>query len=171
MNDAQPPTRASAQRRECGRTGADGNANSTIRRAVAGDVPEIFAVRTAVKENHLSEAQLAERGITPDTVVYSLATGMAGWVAEEGGRTVGFSLADPVIGGIFALFVLPAYEGRGHGTRLLEAAVAWLRERGHGEIMLDTGLRSSAVTFYQRRGWRRVEVLPSGEVRMVLPPC
>ena len=141
-----------------------------IRGATAFDVPAMFAVRTSVKENHLSAAQLAEMGITPESVVASLNAGISGWVAEECGRVVGFCLADARDGSIFALFVLPACERRGHGTRLLDAAVRWLHDRGHGTISLCTGLRSSAVHFYERRGWRQTEVLPSGEVRMILRP-
>ena len=141
-----------------------------LRDATAADVPAMFHVRTSVKENHLSEAQLAHLGITPQSVVAWLNEGIAGWVAEEGGQVVGFSLADSRDASIFALFVLPTHEHRGHGSRLLTAAVEWLREKGSGTISLKTGMRSSAVAFYERRGWRKTQVLPSREVQMVLLP-
>ena len=141
-----------------------------LREATAADVPAMFHVRTSVKENHLSESQLAQLGITRQSVVAWLNEGIAGWVAEEGGQVVGFSLADSRNASIFALFVLPTQERRGHGTRLLAAAVGWLRERGSGTISLKTGMRSSAVAFYERRGWRKTGVLPSREVHMVLLP-
>ena len=141
-----------------------------LREATAADVPAMFHVRTSVKENHLSESQLAQLGITPQSVVAWLNEGIAGWIAEEGGQVVGFSLADSRNGTIFALFVLPTHEHRGHGTRLLAAAVEWLREKGNGTISLKTGMRGSAVAFYERRGWRKTGVLPSREVQMVLLP-
>ncbi len=99
-----------------------------------------------------------------------MSQGVKGYIAEEGGRIVGFSLADACDGSIFALFVLPAYERRGHGTCLHDAAVAWLRSQGRGVISLTTGMRSSAVAFYEHRGWRKAEVLPSGDFRMVHAP-
>ena len=143
---------------------------TVLREVTAADVPAMFHVRTSVKENHLSEPQLAQLGITRQSVTASLDGGTKGWVAEEGGQVVGFSLADSRDASIFALFVLPAHEHRGHGTRLLSAAVGWLRERCSGTISLNTGMRSSAVAFYERRGWRKTQVLPSREVQMVLLP-
>ena len=139
-----------------------------LREATAADVPAMFHVRTSVKENHLSESQLTQLGITRQSVVAWLTEGIAGWVVEEGGQVVGFSLADSRKASIFALFVLPTHEHRGHGTRLLAAAVSWLRESGSGTISLNTGMQSSAVSFYERRGWRKTRLLPSREVHMVL---
>jgi GNAT superfamily N-acetyltransferase len=144
--------------------------NTVLREATAADVPAMFHVRTSVEENHLSVSQLAQLGITPQSLVTWLNEGIAGWVAEEGGQVVGFSLADSRNASIFALFVLPTHEHRGHGTRLLAAAVGWLRERSSGTISLNTGIHSSAVSFYERRGWRKTQVLPSREVHMVLLP-
>ena len=143
--------------------------SQTIREATVADVPAMFHVRTSVTENHQSEAQLAVLGITRQTVAASLNERVKGWVAEEGDRVVGFGLADSSDASIFALFVLPAHERRGHGTRLLDAATAWLRRRGATQVRLDTGANTAAERFYRARGWRVVERLTrTNEVRMVL---
>ena len=145
------------------------DAAPTIRDTTADDVPAMFAVRTSVIENHQSEAQLRQLGITHASVTASLAEGVRGWVAEAGGRVVGFSVADLRNASIFAVFVLPVHERRGHGTRLLDAAVAWLRGMGIDRISLETGSNTTAEQFYLRRGWRIVDRgTATNDVRMVL---
>jgi GNAT superfamily N-acetyltransferase len=46
------------------------------------------------------------------------------FVWDENGRIVGFSAADPRNGNIIALFIDPAFEGRGFGKPLFERASA-----------------------------------------------
>lgn len=114
----------------------------------------ITHVRTSVIENHLSVAQMAAIGITPDSVIADMTAGHLGClVAEENGAIVGFSMADRRDGGLFALFVLPEQEGRGHGTALLAAAEQWLAARGITEAWLSTGPETRAFAFYLRHGW------------------
>ena len=72
----------------------------------------------------------------------SLLTHCKGWVAERAGKVVGFSMADRADASIFALFVLPGYEGRGLGSRLLDLAVDWLRANGAEKVWLTTGPRT-----------------------------
>jgi GNAT superfamily N-acetyltransferase len=129
----------------------------TIRVATPEDISAMAVVRTSVVENHLSIEGMAARGITLAGVAADLASGrLGGWVAEEDGRIVAFSMANRDDGQIFALFTLPGYERRGHGNRLLDEAVAFLRRHGHGVARLSTGRGSTAQRFYERRGWRLV---------------
>lgn len=115
----------------------------------------ITHVRTSVTENHLSVEQMAAIGITPEGIVAEMEAGELGcFVAEENGRIVGFSMADKRDAGLFALFVLPDKEGRGHGTALLAAAELWLKQRSIAEAWLSTGPETKAFAFYQRQGWR-----------------
>lgn len=44
-----------------------------VREARKADIGEIFAIRTSVAENHLSLKQLAEMGITPESIAAMLA--------------------------------------------------------------------------------------------------
>lgn len=126
-----------------------------IRAGHAGDLPRIMAIRTAVAENHLSVEQMAEIGITGQSIAQDMAAGDLGcWVAEDDGIVTGFSMADRRDGKIFALFMDAAYEGKGHGSALLAACEAWLKSAGHAEASLTTGRDTRAFAFYLRRGWR-----------------
>ncbi|MFZ6005439.1 MAG: GNAT family N-acetyltransferase [Actinomycetota bacterium] len=62
-------------------------------------------------------------------------------VAEEDhGQLVGYALCD-IVGGqahLEQLSVLPELGGRGIGTALIEAVVAWARERGDRAVTLTT---------------------------------
>jgi len=127
----------------------------TIRKAAPDDLAAITIVRTSVKENHLSVVQMAERGITAERIIGELKSGrLGGWVAEDRGRIVAFSMANRDDGNIFALFTLPGFERRGHGARLLDEGLAWLKRHGHSEAWLSTGRDTVAQSFYERRGWR-----------------
>lgn len=126
-----------------------------IRDGKASDMDDIVHVRTSVIENHLSVEQMASIGITPAKIIAEMEAGDLGcWVAEEGGRVVAFAMADRRDASIFALFVLPGHEGRGHGTALLQACEDWLSIQGHREATLSTGRGTRAHDLYQRRGWQ-----------------
>jgi GNAT superfamily N-acetyltransferase len=139
-----------------------------IRLALAADVEAISVVRHAVRENMASREELAARGITPASVAASFSADSRGWVAEAAGRIVGFSIADRADASIFALFVLPEFEGRGLGTKLLDLAVAWLRDEGAGDIWLVTGEGTRAAGFYAARGWRPAGRDAAGDLRFEL---
>lgn len=136
-----------------------------FRAVVPGDLPAIVHVRTSVHENHLSVEGMAALGITPERTVAALQAGdLGGWLAEEDGAVLAFSMADRRDGQIFALFTLPGCEGRGLGTGLLSLATAWLGEQGWSEAWLSTDPGTVADRFYAARGWRRDGFRPNGEV-------
>lgn len=137
-----------------------------VRPADARDIPGIFHVRTSVKENLLTLQQMRLMGITPESVAASLAKDSKAWVAEERGHIVAFSIADRSTASIFALFVLPEFEGRGLGTRLLDLAISWLIENSAKKIWLNTAARSRAAAFYRRRGWVCAKIEKNGELRL-----
>ena len=125
-----------------------------IRRGQIADLPEITRIRTSVTENHLSIEQMAEIGITHDSIAADMDAGhLACWVAMEGSAIVGFSLADRRDGSVFGLFMDAAHELKGHGSALLDACETWLRQQGHAEARLTTGRDTKALAFYLRRGW------------------
>ncbi len=135
-----------------------------LRLATTGDVPDLFRVRTSVRENHESEEQLAALGITRESVAQMLESGQArGWCALEGGAVVGFSMARRSEREIFALFVLPEFEGRGIGGSLLELALAWLWQLSDQPIRLSTGRGTRAFSLYVSKGWREVGELENGD--------
>ena len=144
------------------------NPHVRCRPATEADIPALFAVRTSVRENHLDLTQLAARGVTPDSVSGMIAANHARtWVAEESGVVVGFSMADARTGTVFALFVRPEWEGRGHGRALLRAAEAWLFAAGWETIWLQTAeeMDNRAHSVYRAAGWTLVGAADHGDVR------
>ena len=140
-----------------------------IREASGGaDMPGIARVRSSVTENLLTTEQLAQRGITNASVAASLLVDRKGWVAERSGEIVAFCMADRADPSIFALFVLPGYEGRGLGNRLLHLALQWLWNNGAELAWLTTAPDTRAARFYARRGWLPVGMEPGGDIRFEL---
>jgi GNAT superfamily N-acetyltransferase len=136
----------------------------TIRLANPTDITAIFDIRTSVQENHLSHDQLAEVGITPETIRQTILETPCAWVAEVDGVPVGFSMVDVDDACVFAAFVLPEFEGLGLGRILMNKAEACLFQH-HQTIWLETAEASRASGFYRNLGWQPVENLPEGDVR------
>ena len=139
-----------------------------IREATAADMPGISRVRLSVVENAATAERLAQRGITNESVAASFLADAKGWVAEEAGEIVAFSIADRAARSVFALFVLPSHEGRGLGSQLLSNAVQWLWDDGATRIWLATGPGTRAAYFYQRRGWLHTGPADHGDIRFEL---
>jgi GNAT superfamily N-acetyltransferase len=139
-----------------------------IREAVFGDIPAIFSVRIAVRENPASMEWLRELGITPKSVANDMNSSSKGWVADNRGQVVGFSIADKVTKSIERLFVLPEHERRDLGRALLQSAVDWLRESGVDRVWLTAGESTRAAGFYRHLGWRATGLTPQGEMRFEL---
>jgi ribosomal protein S18 acetylase RimI-like enzyme len=84
------------------------------------------------------------------------------WVADDGGRVVGFAVtgpsedadAEPSTAEVYAIYLEPDRVGTGLGRGLFEHAVADLRERGFKVVtlwVLETNER--ARRFYEVAGW------------------
>jgi GNAT superfamily N-acetyltransferase len=136
-----------------------------IRVATADDMDQIFRVRTSVTENLLTFGELERRDITPASVAASFLAQAKGWVAEQADQVVAFAIADRESKSIFALFVLPEFEGRGIGGRLLDLALLWLRQNGAERVWLTTAPQTRAAHFYERRGWVIVGRGTHGDIR------
>jgi GNAT superfamily N-acetyltransferase len=136
-----------------------------IRVAQPEDIETLFEIRTSVIENYQSREEIAELGITPESVTEMLQTDCCAWIAEIGSQPIGFAIADSTEKTIFGIFVLPAFEGRGAGRALMQAAEAWLWRKGIEEIWLLTGNDPNlrAYGFYLHLGWLPVGVEPDGE--------
>ncbi len=120
-----------------------------FRRAAETDIPAMSLIRLAVRENALSNPARITEAMYRD---YLDALGR-GWVAELDGEIIGFSYADRTDASIWALFVDPAREGLGAGSRLLRLAVDWLFEIGNDEVRLGTQADTRADRFYAAQGW------------------
>ncbi len=101
----------------------------TIRDMDAGDIRRCIWVRTHTREQCWTLEALTRVGVTEDAVSRLLASSHMGWVCEQDGQIVGFSMADGSNGEFWVVAVLPDYEGRGIGRQLLKPLPSrrWLR--------------------------------------------
>jgi len=130
-----------------------------IRKAISADHARIHAIRMGVRENVLSDPSL----VTAEEVDWYRDHAIF-LVAEEAGEIVGFTCANHQTGFVWALFVDPAHEGRGHGRALLDAALAGLKAAGHAQAWLTTGSGTRAERFYRRHGWREMGRSIDGQI-------
>jgi ribosomal protein S18 acetylase RimI-like enzyme len=128
---------------------------TSFREITAADVPALFYVRPRTRENALTLEELQRLGINPRSVTESLAQSTKGWVCEDSGRIVAFSMADSATGEFLVIAVLPEYEGRGVGRRLMALAEEWLAASGCQQARLTTDIDTTlrAYGFYRKRGW------------------
>jgi GNAT superfamily N-acetyltransferase len=140
-----------------------------IREAQIEDIETLFNIRTSVIENHQSREELVTLGITPETVAEMLKTDCRAWIAEIDERPIAFSMANAAEKTIFAMFVLPSFEGRGAGRALMQQAEQWLWFQGVEEIWLLTGNDSNlrAYGFYLHLGWTPVDIQPDGQIKFL----
>ncbi len=131
------------------------------RPTLLSDVDRTFAVRASTRQNPLTIEQLAEWGITPESVMQDYASGAwVGWVCEVEDQIVGFCTGCVATGEIVVVAVLPAFEGQGIGIRLLTEVIQQMRESGVRSFWLsaspDPLIRAHG--FYRANGW-----IPKGE--------
>jgi ribosomal protein S18 acetylase RimI-like enzyme len=76
------------------------------------------------------------------------------WVALEEDVVIGFCIAsqDERENLIEALYVLPGYQGRGVGRRLLQTALDWFGE-GHEVALNVASYNEKAIAFYRASGF------------------
>jgi ribosomal protein S18 acetylase RimI-like enzyme len=126
-----------------------------FREITAADVPALFYVRPRTRQNALSFEELQRLGINPQSVTESLEKTTKGWLCEDSGRVVAFSMADRATGEFLVIAVLPDYEGKGIGGKLMASAEEWLAASGCKRAWLSTDLdiRLRAYGFYRKLGW------------------
>src|SRR5271166_2196076 len=130
-----------------------------IRPATRTDLPRIHVVRRGTEENRLTDPSL----VTDAEVAWYLDEAIF-LVSEDEAGVQGFACANHQTGYVWALFVIDGAQGRGHGSALLDAALARLRQAGHRQAFLSTGRGTKAETFYRSRGWQATGVNMSGDL-------
>lgn len=138
-----------------------------IRTAQQKDIETLFEIRTSVVENHQSREEIAELGITPESVAEMLATDCRAWIANLDGQDIGLSIANRTQKTILGMFVRPGFEGQGAGRRLMQAAEDWLWSNNIDEISLVTGNDPSfrAYGFYLHLGWTPAGIETNGDFK------
>jgi GNAT superfamily N-acetyltransferase len=126
-----------------------------LREIEAADIPGLFYVRTRTRENRYTLEQLERLGITEESVAQRLSTSCKGWVCTQNGAVAGFCIADRATGELWVIAVLPEFEGKGHGGKLMNFAEEWLWSTGCTRAWLtaDTDTTLRAYGFYRKRGW------------------
>lgn len=135
-----------------------------IRRAELDDIPALMRLRAAVRENVLSDPARVPAEAYRAFVDRGLVR-----LWQEDGRILGFCAADPTDGSLWALFVDPAFEGRGIARALLPAALDDLRDAGWTEAWLSTEPGSRAERLYRRDGWTATGTTPGGDLVLRRP--
>lgn len=91
------------------------------------------------------------------------------WVAQLGAQVIGMCSLQVLIstaeGGAVGLVedvIIDAdYRGQGIGQQLLHSLESWARERGLSRLQLLADIHNSgALAFYERHGWRKMQMLP-----------
>jgi len=130
---------------------------------VAGipDIKQIQSVRNAVKENILSDPS---RVTDQDCEEFILRRGK-GWVCTVEDNIVGFAIADLKDDNIWALFLLPGYEGKGIGRKLHDMMLEWYFSQGKEKVWLGTSPGTRAEKFYRIAGWKEIGMHGKGEIK------
>ena len=114
-----------------------------------------------VKENVLSDPNL----VTHEHYTTYLTEKGKGWVVETDNAIVGFAIIDTTTQNIWALFVLPGYEGKGIGKMLQSAMLNWYFSEHKNTLWLSTSPGTRAEQFYLKTGWKAVGKTQSNEIK------
>ena len=153
-----------------------------IRRANAKDaeiLAQIGAITFADTFRHLYsqsdlEGFLAEAYGVQATMKHLTDPDYAAWLVEQDGQAIGHALAGPctlphpdvtpACGEVKRIYMLKAWQGGGHGTRLLDTVLAWLDDKGPRSVWLGVWSQNhNAQKLYARRGFSKV-----GEYKFVV---
>ena len=120
------------------------------REAGIADITGMHVVRVAVLENRLSNPNL----ITPQDYEEFITRRGKGWICEVNGEIVGFAIVDTVDKNVWALFIDPAWEGKGIGKKLHDIMIDWYFDQINDTIWLGTAPGTRAEQFYRKAGWK-----------------
>jgi ribosomal-protein-alanine N-acetyltransferase len=121
---------------------------TTIRRIEERDIDPILAIQTACPEIAQWTAWDYDRVARGE---------MAGWIAEEDSKVIGFIVARGVINEIEILnfAVYPAARGRGTGAALLKETIVWGKTFSAVQVILEVrASNAAALRFYEKHNFR-----------------
>ena len=126
-----------------------------IREIEKQDVHDLFVVRTKTRENNMTLDELEKLGITEKSVTEMLNNTHRGWLCKVDGKVVGFSMGNKTNGEMWVIAILPEYEEKGIGAKIITEVENWLFSEGWNEIWLTTDVDESlrAYGFYKKQGW------------------
>lgn len=133
-----------------------------FRPTTQADLPATYAVRASTRDNPIPESRLLEQGITPEAVWAGFTRGdYVGWVCESNGAIIGFCTGDASTGEVLVLAMLPDFERKGIGAKLLALVIEDMRTKKSPRPWLSASADPSirAHGFYRAQGWA-----PNGKV-------
>lgn len=127
-----------------------------FRRAVPSDVDsieriQVDAIRHGTGDHYQPEAIEAWAGAFNRDGFAEKVEDDEVWVAEDGGRTVGYASLDPSTYEIDSVYVAPEAAGRGIGRALMEHILEVARDHRLENVWLDASV--NAIPFYERMGF------------------
>lgn len=136
----------------------------SLREAYPTDWEAMHMVRMAVKENVLSNPLL----VTKAHYLDYLSIRGKGWLFEIQNQVVGFAIIDVLEHNVWALFVLPEFEGRGIGRSLHNEMLKWYFQNYDETIWLSTAFNTRAEGFYNKLGWQPAGKFGEAELKFTL---
>ena len=131
------------------------------RQATAGDIPGLYRIVAAARENRQFE--------TPDGFAEAVRPFIAAGLCRVltlAGAIAGFVAVDARAGSVEMLYVDPAFEGRTVGRALMRRALDDLVRLGHRTASLVTARDTRAERFYRAQGWTEMGPAGRGSIRM-----
>lgn len=132
-----------------------------FREATLKDIPQIMEVRFLVRENRLSDPSL----VTVEDCIDYIENRGNGWVCEDEGEIVGFSIVDLIDCNIWALFVHPDFDQQGIGKKLHNIMLEWYFQKTKKTLWLGTDQGTRAETFYRKAGWVEIGTHGKNEIK------
>jgi ribosomal protein S18 acetylase RimI-like enzyme len=144
--------------------------NISVRKAIASDLQDIARV-------HVAAWQTTYRGIVPQPFLDSLdvdarAEAWKNWfgegklhlyVAENDGEVCGFisggALREPIEGfdaEVYAIYLLPSFQGRGGGRLLMQRLAETLRISGFTQVVIWVLAENPSRGFYEHLGGSQI---------------
>ncbi|MCC9167665.1 GNAT family N-acetyltransferase [Pontibacter harenae] len=148
----------------------------TIREATASDIPTVKFLAEAIWEptyhTTLTKEQIDymfEVIYTEDALAQQMQEGQTFLLISEGEQAIGFAAfsvkeAASKIFKLNKIYLLPAFQGKGLGKRLLSEVEAKVKERGAAILDLNVNRYNKAKQFYERCGYQvhQEEDIPIG---------
>ena len=113
----------------------------------------------------MTREELSAIGVTQETIALAVSSSPCSWVSTVNEEIVGFAMVDLESACLFALFVLPQYEGLGIGTSLTRTCEQALFAR-HSSAWLETAEGSRAARLYRYLGWGEEAEIGGGDIRL-----
>ena len=139
--------------------------NITYREIKPIDVKELISLRSKTREHSISVEELRNMGITKESVIAKIQSNYKGWLCECDNRIVGFTMGNKDTGEVWVIAILPEYEGKGIGQKLMALIKEWLFQFNDTLwLTTDDDSQFRAYKFYWKNGWTKTGTHGFGKI-------